>query len=444
MKKYLRTARLIFLVILLSCFVTALSFAQTKWTKYAGNPVLTGGDDETVIKDGDIYKMWYQKDEDYIGYATSIDGINWTVYSGNPVLVPGTPGSWDELEVDGPSVIKENGQYKMWYNAEHGDEDASSIGYATSIDGINWTKYEGNPLFEAGGGGSPSVIKDGGIYKMWYGGKNGMCYAISTDGINWTQYNGNPVIEGDFGCPSVIKNGGIYEMWYECGEDNGICYATSIDGINWNIYIGNPVLIEPGDPGDPSVIKDGTTYKMWYSPEIGDDDVISYAISEPAWQTHYSCSQSCEAQCGGDIACMVECKQYRQDCCQDGLDICQPQCPQIDPPSVHQVGFYNQDLAEAPLKVSGDELDVCFNYTGPVNILAGVLSDDFKHIWWLKPDCSLDSNYSQAVDSGNGLSCEEISMPVEGGYLFWLVSPVDLSHLDWENGIYDLLFYQFP
>ena len=119
-------------------------------------------------------------------------------------------------------------------------------------------------------------------------------------------------------------------------------------------------------------------------------------------------------------------------------------CPQIDPPSVHQVGFYNQDLAEAPLKVSGDELDVCFNYTGPVNILAGVLSDDFKHIWWLKPDCSLDSDYSQAVDSGNGLSCEEISMPVEGGYLFWLVSPVDLSHLDWENGIYELLFYQVP
>jgi len=35
-------------------------------------------------------------------------------------------------------------------------------------------------------------------------------------------------------------------------------------------------------------------------------------------------------------------------------------------------------------------------------------------------------------------------MPVNGGYLFWLVSPVDLSHLDWENGIYDLLFYQFP
>jgi len=116
-----------------------------------------------------------------------------------------------------------------------------------------------------------------------------------------------------------------------------------------------------------------------------------------------------------------------------------------DVPTGHRVGLCDQDCqANTPLKVSGDELDVCFNYTGPVNILAGVLSDDFRHIWWLGPDCSLDSNYSQAVDSGNGLSCEEISMPVNGGYLFWLVSPVDLSHLDWENGIYDLLFYQVP
>jgi PKD repeat protein len=167
-------------------------------------------------------------------------------------------------------------------------------------------------------------------------------------------------------------------------------------------------------------------------------------ITVTGWQTHYSCSQTCEAQCGGDITCIVECSQYQENCCQDGLDICQP-CSPVDPPSVHRVGLCDQGCqAGAPLKVSGGELDVCFNYTGSVNILAGVLSNDFRDIWWLRPDCSLYSNYSQAVDSGNGLSCQGISMPVEGGYLFWLVSPVDLSHLDWENGIYELLFYQVP
>jgi len=117
----------------------------------------------------------------------------------------------------------------------------------------------------------------------------------------------------------------------------------------------------------------------------------------------------------------------------------------VNPPSVRQVGFCDQGCqAEAPLKVSGTKLDVCFNYTGPVNILAGVLSDDFKHIWWLRPDCFLYSEYSQAVNFGSGLSCQGINMPVESGYLFWLVSPVDLSQLDWENGIYELLFYQVP
>jgi len=129
----------------------------------------------------------------------------------------------------------------------------------------------------------------------------------------------------------------------------------------------------------------------------------------------------------------------------DALTVQTVRCSLADPLSVHWVGFCDQGCqADAPLKVSGGELDVCFNYTRPVNILAGVISDDFEHIWWLGPDCYLDPNYSQACDSGNKFSCEEINMPVERGYLFWLVSPVDLSHLDWENGIYELLFYQVP
>jgi YD repeat-containing protein len=189
---------------------------------------------------------------------------------------------------------------------------------------------------------------------------------------------------------------------------------------------------------------DGTVVQYTYD-AAGNRISKKVSFASGPQPVHYSCSQSCEDQCGGDIACTVECNQYWQDCCQDGLDICQPQCPLIDPPSVHRVGLCDQGCqAEAPLKVSGSRLDVCFNYTGPVNILAGVLSDDFRNIWWLRPDCSLYSNYSQAVDSGNGLSCQGISMPVEKGYFFWLVSPVDLSHLDWSTGIYELLFYQVP
>jgi sucrose-6-phosphate hydrolase SacC (GH32 family) len=40
-----------------------------------------------------------------IGLATSTDGINWTRYSGNPILQPGSSGAWDEKQVLDPSLV---------------------------------------------------------------------------------------------------------------------------------------------------------------------------------------------------------------------------------------------------------------------------------------------------------------------------------------------------
>jgi hypothetical protein len=186
---------------------------------------------------------------------------------------------------------------------------------------------------------------------------------------------------------------------------------------------------------------------------VGEKTVNSLAPREYQWVTWdftfpdlgsgtYEVWVIAEVDCNDEVDESDEDNIFKSN---DALTVQTVQCPPVDPPSVHRVGSCDQSCqAEAPLKVSGSRLDVCFNYTGPVNILAGVLSDDFMHIWWLRPDCSLYSDYSQAVDSGNGLSCQGISMPVEGGYLFWMVSPVDLSYLDWENGIYELLFYQVP
>jgi len=54
------------------------------------------------------------------------------------------PG-WDGRRVIDPVVIKEGGIYKMWYTGE-GLDSKWRIGYATSPDGINWTKYAWNPV----------------------------------------------------------------------------------------------------------------------------------------------------------------------------------------------------------------------------------------------------------------------------------------------------------
>ncbi len=85
-----------------------------------------------------------------IGYATSIDGITWTKLD-TAVLIPDA-GAWDAYTVEGQTVIRENGTYKMWYNAWASPNDAGGIGYATSQNGIDWTKDTvNNPVLTPSG-----------------------------------------------------------------------------------------------------------------------------------------------------------------------------------------------------------------------------------------------------------------------------------------------------
>ena len=316
--------------LLLAC-ITVQVKAQTSWTKDANNPVLKRDtvmanlpndiiaiSDCWVIKEGDLYKMWYtcgglNYPADTLlrsrqCYATSPDGINWTKYSGNPVLDVSYTGDWDSLGVETATVITdisapENERYKMWYAGQYYNSYRYDIGYATSPDGMNWTKY-GSPVLQVGAASEwdngflegPSVIKDGSVYKMWYcgydatvdvsgtDGQANIGYASSTDGINWTKHINNPVVTVDLGSwdavyvqdPHVIKDGDTYFMWYGGNEVDGygqqVGFATSQDGITWFKSELNPVL-ERGDltawdastASFPSVIKEDDRYEMWYT-----------------------------------------------------------------------------------------------------------------------------------------------------------------------------------
>lgn len=297
----------------------ATSSDGVNWTKIPSAPVVDLGppgswDDERcvypfVMKDGTTYKMWYTGFDGSaarILYATSSDGISWSK-NPNPVLDIGSPSSWDDEAVDSSVVIKDGGEYKMWYYA-HGN--AWRIGYANSTDGINWVKYPGNPILNLGPSSSwddfavafPWVIKEGPLYKMWYGGRadaGGLTYRIgyatSTDGLNWIKYPGNPVM--DFGLPgewddngvpdfSICFDDGIYKMHYTGwnGSIAKIGYATSEDGINWTRYSENPILdVGPSGSWDdedvlyPSVIYDDDGINMWYTGSDGTYTRIGYA-----------------------------------------------------------------------------------------------------------------------------------------------------------------------
>lgn len=187
------------------------------WTKHLGNPIFTKGnpgewdcswvESPAVIYDDSSgeYKMWYNGIDTAtwkieIGLATSPDGINWTKDANNPVISSGYWGQYDDMWLGTPAVLHENGLYELWYSATSTTSynavtekfDTVSICYATSADGVNWTKFAGNPLFntyttpfdsvtEAGGPWACDVVFIPGDnkYKMWYETFAGICFATS-------------------------------------------------------------------------------------------------------------------------------------------------------------------------------------------------------------------------------------------------------------------------
>jgi predicted GH43/DUF377 family glycosyl hydrolase len=99
---------------------------------------------------------------------------------------------------------------------------------------------------------SPFVMIENGIWRMWYVSgfkweeeKDGLHsyyhikYAESKDGVEW-QRNGLVCIdlqgrERNIARPCVIKEGGVYKMWYSYNKGQGyrIGYAESPDGYKW-------------------------------------------------------------------------------------------------------------------------------------------------------------------------------------------------------------------
>lgn len=281
--------------------------SHTKSTSLSGfkggiTDLETGRINSCVIKDGSTYKSWYTYNND-IWYSTSTDGVSWT--GAQEVVSVGDEGTYDTSNLDGPTVIKDGPtDYKMWYSGKDGTY--WRVLYATSTDGISWT---GNTMVvDRGAGGesdadyiySPTVINDGGTYKMWYGGTSvnwQIHYATSTNGSTWTKYNGGdtPVIGiGESGSssvngsynPCVIKDGSVYKIWYngyDSSNNNRIHYSSSVDGINWNkssLYLPLGLDGESDDIGtsSPTVIKDDATYKMWYSGADGTNNIIHHVV----------------------------------------------------------------------------------------------------------------------------------------------------------------------
>ena len=146
------------------------------WTAEPANPVFYMGPygdwdelvvgDHAMIKDGDRFKLWHvgitRPQRGYrneFGYAESKDGIRWRKCRLNPILSQGEPGTWDGGWIYAAGIVKIDDEqpdthvyagkpgasYHLFYTGQPSNNEiicgVKRIGYAFSLDGIHWVKW---------------------------------------------------------------------------------------------------------------------------------------------------------------------------------------------------------------------------------------------------------------------------------------------------------------
>ena len=221
--------------------------------------------------------------------------------TGRVILPRGPAGSFDSTHAKYPCVLKHGDRWMMWYSGRGDDAFTGSIGWATSRNGLHWTKAAGGrPVLEPGGVGTadetkadhPAVVRFAGRFHMWYtagprDSRYRICYATSEDGVRWQRQNGGrPVLgtgsRGKFDDrvvlhPAVVRDPcGLLHMWYNGvgpQQDFRIGHATSRDGIKWERQNDGNAVLSPGKVSgrreiyvyNAMVLLENGVYRMWYS-----------------------------------------------------------------------------------------------------------------------------------------------------------------------------------
>ncbi|QDU89310.1 Arylsulfatase [Pirellulimonas nuda] len=166
--------------------------------------------DPSVVRVAGRWKMFYTRAEigvtDTIGLAESDNGRDWV--DRGEVFGPGEPESWNSLLVGRPSVLFDDGKFRMWYDgrsslpASAPDKQAikssvsqRSVGYAESADGLTWKRHP-RPVMHRDSG-AVHVSQIDGSFVMLIESRKGTLWATSADGIRW-QHQGLLADAGPF------------------------------------------------------------------------------------------------------------------------------------------------------------------------------------------------------------------------------------------------------
>ena len=191
--------------------------------------------------------------------------VDFEPYRGNPVFAGTGKDTWDRTIRERGYILREGGTWHLLYTGyNHNRSDANycdtmSLGYATSPDGLQWTRH-------------------GDTYYMFAEGLHDIAHMLtSADRVHWRdhgrldvrQSNGRPIGPGPYGTPTVWVERDRWYLFYERG-DRGIWLATSTDRKVWTNVQDDPVIRMGPEAYDKQavamnqIIKFGDRYYAYY------------------------------------------------------------------------------------------------------------------------------------------------------------------------------------
>jgi beta-1,2-mannobiose phosphorylase / 1,2-beta-oligomannan phosphorylase len=189
--------------------------------------------------------------------------VDFMPYEHNPVFEGRGKGFWDETIRERGWILKEDGIYHLWYSGyTFPESNAKKLGYATSPDGITWTRYSDKPIYDETWVEDMTVVKVGDTYYMFAEGEKDHAHMLtSKDRIHWTNQgaldirkaNGEPIPPGPFGTPAIFVENGTWYLFYE-RDDVAIWLASSTDLKTWTNVQDKPVMDCGPDAYDKAMI----------------------------------------------------------------------------------------------------------------------------------------------------------------------------------------------
>ena len=220
----------------------------------------------------------------------------------NPVLPHRARPSWDSQFIDPGAMVYHQGQFHMFFNGISRFPAPVGVGYATSIDGFEWTRQSEEPVLSAEAMNSTNLlgsnlfvtsalVEPDGTWILYF-------YTLGDTGFNgageigratapaptgpWT-LDPEPVLSpGPNGAwddiqvagPNVLKSGDTYLMYYDAAGDGSqsmIGMATSMDGVQWEKH-NDPATEDQAFAESDPVLE--VSSEGWDSKRVIDPNVI--------------------------------------------------------------------------------------------------------------------------------------------------------------------------